>query len=581
MTRKQFLATLASTRLISAQTAPSASVWAVHDEEKFEKDDLHNPSRPHNSAWDGRTVKLFAARNEVVAFQVIVEAGAAGLRNLRVALPELKQRGGRARPRLRAAGRRSVELRGPLDPDLYRKLPITSRRPERPAGSIVQGLPARPRNRPAGSRCSSCPRTRAPAAAAFRSRLPPAKINRLDRDLHSAHRPAGVYDGTLAVAADTAAKLPVALEVFDFALPDENSLDAMVYLRARPARAVPGPQPRPRLPPLRPPHRVELVDAYDEARVRARRAVSTAPTSPPQHGYEGPGEGVGNRIVPVSFYGPGASSSRTESAWKASDAWMGFLASTLPQGHDLPLPARRALPRAVPGGASHRGERAQSNPGPGGKLPTFVTKSIRPRARGRHRHLVRPAPGLRHRRPPRRSAPRGAASGSTTAGGRRGRRFLIDAPATDPRVVAGPLQARRGRLYFFWHGVHWQHNRQKQGERKQDVWANPITFDNRGQPTRPPSDQGYLNGDGVLLYPGEEKSAPGAGPRDRGAGRDRPAREPPARAAGPPVPDPRPQAGPRGRGARGLAASVVPSVFSDAGRPSGSPKMAKPTRPPA
>jgi len=46
------------------------------------------------------------------------------------------------------------------------------------------------------------------------------------------------------------------------------------------------------------------------------------------------------------------------------------------------------------------------------------------------------------------------------------------------------------------------------GERKQDVWANPITFDNRGQPNKPVRDQGYINGDGVLMYPGEEKIHP-------------------------------------------------------------------------
>ncbi len=56
--------------------------------------------------------------------------------------------------------------------------------------------------------------------------------------------------------------------------------------------------------------------------------------------------------------------------------------------------------------------------------------------------------------------------------------------------------------YFFWHGVHWQHNSQKQGERRQNVWANPITFDNRGQPNK--ADFGFINGDGVLMYPGED-----------------------------------------------------------------------------
>jgi hypothetical protein len=36
------------------------------------------------------------------------------------------------------------------------------------------------------------------------------------------------------------------------------------------------------------------------------------------------------------------------------------------------------------------------------------------------------------------------------------------------------------------------------------VWVNPITFDNRGQPGKPVEDQGWINGDGVLVYPGQE-----------------------------------------------------------------------------
>jgi hypothetical protein len=66
-------------------------------------------------------------------------------------------------------------------------------------------------------------------------------------------------------------------------------------------------------------------------------------------------------------------------------------------------------------------------------------------------------------------------------------------------------------VYFYWHSVHWRHNSQKQGERNQDVWANPITFDNRGQPNKNSFGIGY--GDGVLMYPGEEKLHP---EQDRG-----------------------------------------------------------------
>jgi Domain of unknown function (DUF4091) len=53
--------------------------------------------------------------------------------------------------------------------------------------------------------------------------------------------------------------------------------------------------------------------------------------------------------------------------------------------------------------------------------------------------------------------------------------------------------------------VHWYHNAQKPGDRVQNVWADPITFDNRKQENRSPDDAGYIHGDGVLMYPGEDR----------------------------------------------------------------------------
>ncbi len=69
------------------------------------------------------------------------------------------------------------------------------------------------------------------------------------------------------------------------------------------------------------------------------------------------------------------------------------------------------------------------------------------------------------------------------------------------------------RVYFYWYAVHWRHNSQKQGERNQNVWADTITFDNRKQTERSIDDQGYIHGDGVLMYPGEERLHPA---EDRG-----------------------------------------------------------------
>ncbi len=86
---------------------PIAAVWAVGDGDTLERDARDAPTT--SELWDGRTVKLFAAGNEIVAFQLIVRAGQPGIRQLRASLPEL----GPLRARARRCGtrRRATTLR--------------------------------------------------------------------------------------------------------------------------------------------------------------------------------------------------------------------------------------------------------------------------------------------------------------------------------------------------------------------------------------------------------------------------------------------------------------------------------------
>ena len=71
-------------------SADVRAVWAIGDGDKVDRDELTHPGRRGNAVWDGTAVRLFAARNEIVAFQVIVEADGDGIRALSVALPELR-----------------------------------------------------------------------------------------------------------------------------------------------------------------------------------------------------------------------------------------------------------------------------------------------------------------------------------------------------------------------------------------------------------------------------------------------------------------------------------------------------------
>jgi hypothetical protein len=152
-------------------------------------------------------------------------------------------------------------------------------------------------------------------------------------------------------------------------------------------------------------------------------------------------------------------------------------------------------------------DNVHSNPGPGRALPIFVTSA--------YVDALDPAIDIWC------AGPLGFRIDRAAAERARGREFwfynggrpaggaiTIDAPATDARATIWAGFKHDVRVYFYWHAVHWRHNSQKQGERDQNVWAESITFDNRGQPNKPIDDQGYIHGDGVLIYPGEEKLHP-------------------------------------------------------------------------
>jgi len=157
-------------------------------------------------------------------------------------------------------------------------------------------------------------------------------------------------------------------------------------------------------------------------------------------------------------------------------------------------------------------QNVRSNLGPGRRLPTFVTKRIIPELDGLIDIWCVPPGGFEIAKAAEQRK-LGRRVWFYNGGRPHGPTILIDTPATDARAVAWAAFKHDVDVYFYWHGVHWLHNRQKQGERRQNVWAEPITFDNRGQPRKPVEDQGYLNGDGVLMYPGEEKAHPD---QDRG-----------------------------------------------------------------
>jgi hypothetical protein len=485
------------------------AVWAVHDGVKVKRDDRAHPGRLRNAAWDGRTIRLVAARNEVVAFQVIVEAGASGVDDLSASLPALQRQGGG-----------EIRYRAPaIDPTDYRQRPIQVfsehympvTRASRATWVFRPDSPAAPKDALGWIPVQLVPENATAGRGGFPLRVEANRNQAFWFDIYVPRdTKAGAYRGAVGLVARTGRRtIPIELDVFDVQLPDENALPAMVYYQSSQPELYHGRNLDPAYHRFAKRHRVEFVHAYNLATARAALGRLTGRDFTPDRGYEGPGEGLPNRIVPRTFYGPGADFASPERVWRAADEWMEFLERSLPQARtflympDEPRPPR--FPEIIA-----LGERLKSNPGKGRRLPTLVTRGYTPE--------LAPAIDIWCAGPLHydiTQAKREQAAGKSYwfyNGGRpAGGAIVIDSPATDARVVGWAAFKHAADGYFYWHGVHWRHNSQKRlGDRNQDVWANPVTFDNR---TEEKAENGFINGDGVLVYPGEEKLHP---EQDRG-----------------------------------------------------------------
>ena len=480
-------------------------VWVVNDGEKIERDAVAHPAAVRNSAWDGRIGRIFGARNEIVAFQVIVEADARGIHELSVRLPVLS-----------AASERIVYRPPAADPTDYVDRPIQIftehymevTTPSHASWVFDRDSAAAPPDPTGWKPVQLVPENARAARGGLPVAVRPSENQAIWIEIYiDRSRHAGRYRGSLEVQADRVRRLvPIELEVFDFALPDENSMHAMLYYSSDQPELYHGRNLDPAYHRLAHRHRVEFVQAYDEQTLPPVIGRFSGADFTRDRGYEGPGAGVGNVIAPRTFYGPGREFDDRQSAWTRSDAWITFLRERLPRALTFLYmpdePRAPEYPRIIA-----LAQNIHSNPGPGRSLPVFVTSKYVEALDGSIDIWCSGPKGFDIDRAARERTlghEYWFYNGGRPAGGA----ITIDAPATDARATIWAAFKHDVRVYFYWNAVHWHHNSQKQGERNQNVWADSITFDNRRQPNRSPDDEGYIHGDGVLVYPGEERLHP-------------------------------------------------------------------------
>jgi hypothetical protein len=494
--------------LASAQgTAAVHDVWAVNDSEKINRDDLTNLKKGGNSAWDGTRIHLFGARNEVLAFQVIVESGPAGIQDLRLSLPALTSTTGPSAIVYRAPG---------ADPSQYAGRPIQIfsenymyiPEPSSAEWIYMAGSASAPSDIVGWKPVQLVPENARAGRGGFPLTVAPRQNQAFWIEVYTGKKLApGMYEGTVQVSADgEVVSLPVELALFDFTLPDENSINAMFYYESSQPELYQGRTLDDEYHRFAHRNRVEFVNGYDQQGALAARGRFDGSAFTVASGYEGPGEGVGNRIIPATFYGPGSAFDTQAGAWKAADEWMTFLTAFKPQATtfvylpDEPASDQYPYIRSI-------SQNIKSNPRTGRDLPLFITKEWVPELDGAidiwcappSEYVIATA-----------VAERAKGHRYWTYNG--GRPFapaiVIDSPATDPRATIWACFKHGIDTYFYWHTDHWLHNSQKPGNRLQNVWGNPITFDSRGNPWG-----AFAYGDGVLMYPGTDVQFPD---QDRG-----------------------------------------------------------------
>jgi hypothetical protein len=234
------------------------AVWANEGGDKVTQDELRATGHPNavvDSVWDGHCITTFGAKNEVVSFNVILEAATSAAAQVSVSLGDLTGPGGTV---IRSAPRatdklfdwttteaelfyvRYLQIKG-LSQQAYGTL-ATWQEATFPKRAQCPGMTqAAPNSKPVGS---GCPWAQRPVANKFYPDIavPLELVPTFDIAVSSNQSiwadvyipktaPSGVYGAMLTILESGAVthRVPVSLRVRNFALPDAPSAKTMLF----------------------------------------------------------------------------------------------------------------------------------------------------------------------------------------------------------------------------------------------------------------------------------------------------------------------------------------------------------------
>jgi hypothetical protein len=504
--------------MVALSTCQSPSgltrVWAIDDGEKIRQDDLNHAlaNDTNNTVWRDNKVHIFGGRNEIVAFQLIIQADASGATQVTVSISDLTN------------GHSVIpgSAKGPADPFDYRGrnvelftehyLNMVKRSPPlwffsdsaRPSAYYTGWVPdcLIPFSAPSG-------KGGAPFSIGGNHNQGVWVDILIPRDAS-----AGIYSGNASVTASgkVFANIPVFLEVYDFAIPDSIHLHTMFgyepsALASRhgvPKSSASYYELEAKYFQLAHRHRFDLVTSVaglDDMTKYYKRYYSGEIYSS-AHNYAGPGEGIGNTTFSIGYggdipteYGKSINTLTKSDWWSGSDAWENWFTQNAPgvERHKYLFPDEPDFkgPEGAKGTGSMDTIRMQAkwshtNPGPGKKIPTLVTNTVKPGLLGYVDYWSISSQEFTMNVTPEEIAEeraRGHKFGIYN-GFRPGMGAVVsDADAIEFRVMPWVVWKYKLDQYFYWSATFW---------RDLNVFVNPLTYENR------------INGDGTFLYPGQD-----------------------------------------------------------------------------
>jgi hypothetical protein len=492
-------------------------IWAVDDGEKVRKDDLQHPlaESPQNEVWDGSKIALFGARNEIIAFQLILQAGDSGARQVNVKCTELSQ-GAYQIPGSDAGSADPFDYRG-KSIELFTEHYLFIK--ERSQGDTSWTEASQPAEYYLGWVPDALIPFAAPPGLGGAPFDIPARSNQgvwvdiyIPRDA-----PQGILTGEALVSAagGLTHRIPIELQVYPFALSDETHFHNMFAIEPTDIARRHGVEVdsdeyyeiETRYHQMAHRHRLDLVQAVRNLSQirRYHNRYLTGALYQRKYGYEGPGEGVGNRMFSIGLYGAlpmeyGGSPQNwsKDSWWAGSDAWATWFAENAPE-----VSIHKYLSPDEPRSESElRAIKAQAdwshnNPGIGSTIPTFVTHWIDSDYKGyvdiwstsANHAMSGTYPGTIA------SSVQSELEAGSRWGVYNGYRPatgspLIDTDAVDFRVI--PWIGWKYKLdhYFYWMTTYWTDY--TKGSKAWNLFANPMTMYGTG------------NGAGTLFYPGQD-----------------------------------------------------------------------------